>query len=77
MVGELASRPEEGTRYSPLDPPIPLRQSLSLNLGLVFSQLVQKSASLTKPPVSALLEAGVTGVHKLLGLLQGCWDLGA
>lgn len=76
-MGELASGPEEGTRHSPLDAPIPLRQSLSLNLGLVFSQLVKKSASLTKPPVSALLDTGVTGVHKSLDLLQGCWDLGA
>lgn len=52
-------------------PPIPLRQGLSMNLKLRFSQLVWNPANPSNLPVSALLGAGV---HKMLackGCLQG------
>lgn len=51
VVGKLASRPEEDTRYSPLDPTIPPRQSLSLNLGgpSVFSA----SPEVSKPQLTS------------------------
>lgn len=42
--------------------PIPLRQELSLNLGLLFSWLDLTSASLIDPLVSASLGAGITGM---------------
>lgn len=54
----LVLRPEEGVRYlSSL--PVPLRQGLSLNLGLWFSQLGRKLASPGAPPTVASL-----GVYK-------------
>lgn len=40
-------------------PPVPLRQGLSMNLKLRFSQLVWNPANPSNPPVSSLLGAGV------------------
>lgn len=58
---------ELGVGFPPChSPPSPLRQSLSLNLVLMFYQLGWKSASLSVPPIFTFLGAKV-----IPGLLCG------
>jgi hypothetical protein len=72
VVGDLANRAEEGIRQiSSISTYSFEAGSLSLNLGLVFSQLIQNSGSLNKPPVSAPLEAGVASVPSYLACYVG------
>lgn len=49
----------------------PLRQSLSLNLELVFSHLDWKPASPSNLHVPGTEVTGMCGIH---GLSHGCWD---